>query len=222
MKNLALIIALILPFSLLAQEPPIKKNSINISTGITRGSSISKYYIKGGHHIDIALGPPTRADYPKDIAAAVNYRFGVDYQRVLGRGFSFKAGLSMASWNLTTTSYSDEKGILNNLFLEIPLAILCRLGQKKWQPYFELGLNPMFRLAYNEYSTYATFAIQTGIGLSYQLSQKISLYSQISGRFQPVESIYYVSHESSNLNDQAGRYLYPFEVGLDVGIAFAF
>jgi hypothetical protein len=221
MKYLPLIIVLILPFSLLAQEV-FKKNSINLSTGIAVGSSTSKYYVGDNHYIDLAIGAPTRGDYPKEVAAALNYRFGIDYQHTLGRGFFLKGGLRVASWNLTTTSYSNEKSILNNLFLEIPLAVQYRLGQKKWQPYFELGINPMIRVAYNNYSTSATFAIQTGFGLSYQLSQKISLYGQLSGRFQPVESINFVSHEGSFYTKPSGRYVYPFEVGLEVGIAFAF
>ena len=221
MKNVFLFLVLILPFSLVAQEP-VKKNSINFSTGIAMGSGLSKYYINDNNYIDVGLGAPTRADYPKDIAAALNYRFGVDYQRVLWRGLSFKAGLRMASWNLTTTSYSDEQGIVNNLFLEIPLAIQYRLGEKKWQPYFELGLNPMIRLAHNNYSTSATFAVHTGVGVSYQVSQRISLYAQLSGRFQPVESINFIAHETGTFPYQAGTYVYPFEVGLDLGLAFAF
>ena len=221
MKNLFLIIVLILPFSLLAQED-IKKNSINISTGIAIGSSTSKYYVGDNNYIDLAIGAPTRGDYPKEVAAALNYRFGLDYQRNLGRGFSLKGGLRIASWNLTTSSYSDEKSILNNLFVEIPLAVQYRLGQKKWQPYFELGINPMIRVAYNDYSSSATFAIQTGVGLSYQIAQKISLYGQLSGRFQPVDSINFVSHEGSFFTSPSGRYVYPFELGLELGIAFAF
>jgi hypothetical protein len=221
MKKLLLLIIIILPFSLIAQEL-IKKNSINFSTGIAIGSSTSKYYAGDNNYIDLAIGAPTKSDYPKDITPALNYRLGVDYQRVLGRGISLKAGLRIASWNLTTTSYSDKKSILNNLFLEIPLAVQYRLGQKKWQPYFELGINPMILVAYNDYSTSATFAIQTGVGLSYQVSDKISLYSQLSGRFQPVESINFVSHEGGFYSNPTGRYVYPFEIGLEIGLAFAF
>jgi hypothetical protein len=221
MKILVLFIVLILPFSLIAQEP-VKKNSINISTGIAIGSSTSKYYINDNHYIDVGLGAPTRADYPKDIAAAINYRFGVDYQRGLWRGLSLKAGLRIASWNLTITNYANEKNILNNLFVEIPLAIQYRLGQKKWQPYFELGLNPMIRVAYNDYSTSATFAIHTGVGISYQISERVSLYGQLSGRFQPVESINFRAHDSGLFAFESGIYVSPFDLGLDVGIAFAF
>lgn len=221
MKHLFLSIVLILPFSLIAQEV-IHKNSINFSTGIAFGTSSSKYYGGDNHYIDLAIGAPNRGDYPKEVSAAANYRFGVDYQRILGRGFSLKGGLRLASWNLTLTSYSDTKSISNNLFLEIPLAVQYRLGQKKWRPYFEIGINPMIRVAYNNYSTSATFAIQTGIGLSYQVSEKISLYSQLSGRFQPIESINFVSHNGGFYFGPSGRFVYPFEIGLEIGLAFAF
>lgn len=219
MKQFALVLLLLLPLFSSAQD---KQNSINFSTGIAIGASTSKYYVGDNNYIDLAIGAPTRSDYPKDISPALNYRFGFDYQRILGRSFSLKAGLRIASWNLTTTSYSDKKYIFNNLFLEIPLAVQYRFGQKKWQPYLELGINPMIRVAHNDYSTSATFAIQTGVGLSYQVSDKVSLYSQLSGRFQPIESINFVSHEGGFFTNSTGRYVYPFEIGLEIGLAFAF
>jgi len=220
MKKLFLIIALIFPFSLIAQEV-IKKNSINFSTGIAIGSSTSKYYVDDNYYIDLAAGIP-RPDYPKKITAAANYRLGIDYQRILGRNFSLKGGLRIASWNLTTTSSSGEKSIVQNFFLEMPLAVQYHLGQKKWQPYFELGINPMIRVAHNNNFTTATFAIQTGLGLSYQVSQKISLYSQLSGRFHPIESINFTLHQSGFSTHSSGSSVYPFEVGLEIGLAFAF
>lgn len=222
MKNIFLIILLIFPFSLLAQEP-IKKNSINVSTGIAIGSGISQYYIGDDRYANFTLGHPNRSDFPKYITAGLNGRFGVDYQRILGRGFSLKIGLRVASWNLTTTSYSNEVSGLNNLYLEIPLAIQYSFGQKKWRPYFELGINPMISMGYiNDYSSSGTYAIQMGIGISYQFGQKHTFYTQLSGRFQPVESIHYVSHETTSFVYQAGRYIYPYEIGLEIGLAFAF
>ena len=218
MRSLFLIIVLVLPFSLTAQTP-LKKNSINISTGIAIGSSTSNYY---GENTSINLGAATREDYPTDIAAALNYRFGIDYQRATGRGFSLKAGLRIASWNLTTTSQTNEKSILNNLFLEIPLAVQYTFGQNKWRPYIDLGLNPMFRIGHNNYSTSATIAIHTAIGISYQIAKNISLYGQLAGRFQTIGSIDYVSHDAGFYTKRTGRYLSPYEIGLEVGLAFAF
>jgi len=217
MKNLFLIIILMMHFSIIAQES-IKKNSVNLSTGIALGSSTSKFYGLESNW----RNPPSKEDYPKDIAPALNYRFGLDYQRIIGRGFSLKAGVRMTSWNLTITNYSDEMSILNSLFLEIPLAVQYRFGQKKCQPYLELGLNPMFLLVHNNYSSSASFAIHMGLGLSYQVSSLISLYGQFSGRFQPVESISYSEHEIGLYSVFTGRHVYPFEIGLEIGLAFAF
>lgn len=221
MRNLLLVLFLTIPFIILAQTS-IPKNSFNISTGIAVGSGLSKYYIGDDRYLNLTLGSPTRSDYPKDITIGLNARFGVDYQRILGYGFSLKLGLRIASWNLTTIAYSNEKSGLNNLFLEIPLAIQYTFGQKKWRPYFELGFNPMILMAHNDYSTSATYAIQTSIGISHQFSPKTTFYTQLSGRFQPVESINFVSHEATSFTYQAGRFIFPYEIGLEVGLAFAF
>lgn len=218
MKQLLLLIALILPSFLLAQQEvnTSKKNSINISSGVAFGYRLEGTDFKPLKERPFFIGLPMIDMTP---ILAINYRFGIDYQRTIIQNLSVKIGGRITNWNL---SYAPDRitNKENNFafwFIEIPLTLNYKFGHKKLQPYIELGSSPIIQLfkesGYNSSNTSISIAVHTSVGLSYQLSEAFSFFGQISGRFQT---------ESITTWGEYDQLLFPFEIGLELGAAFHF
>ncbi|BDS11212.1 hypothetical protein [Aureispira anguillae] len=220
MKKAFLIIILLIPFILSAQELK-KKNSINAVTGIAIGSGVGQYY-RGESELSMNLGPSSNSNYPKTISFAPNYRFGLDYQRALIPRLFAKAGIRFSNWNLKTINDTNESAMLETWNVEIPLAFQYHLGQKKWSPYIEGGINAIIGLAYHDNMTSLSLAAHIGLGLSYQASDRISVYGQLSSRAHFIPKMRYIEHEQTTHIAESGLMIFPYEIGMELGAAFHF
>lgn len=221
MKKKLLIFFLIIPYLISAQSQSTKKNAINVVTGIGVGSGVSEFYGQRLTNPFVNQGQFNK-EYPKTIAFAVNYRFGVDYQRFLIKRLSLKAGLRIASWNLRSTDYFGETSLLQNVYLEIPLGVQYSFNDKKIRPYIAGGLSALFNLIYNDNSHDFSWAASAGIGLSYQVFNNIRIYAELSGRAHIMPSVRYVAHDQSLYAFETGRAVFPYEIGLEIGGTYSF
>lgn len=214
MKQVFVAILLLCSSNLLAQESNHGKNAIEISGGAAIG-----YRIEGKtdySNVDVG-GAPT-----------FNYRFGLDYKRHIIAGLYAKIGLRYANWGLEN-NITTENGLpillLEQSFesrqtmLEIPIALQYQFGQKKLKPYVELGGNFMTLISDEFYidnnphypnipsTNRYGLAIQTAVGLNYQLSPLVSLFGQLSSRIQVIDM-------------ETG--FFPYEIGAEIGVGFNF
>lgn len=222
-----LFIALLLPSFLWAQEDIKKKNSIQIIKGIGIGHQI----------LDNSswMTSETCLDWVESSQAGLNYRFGIDYQRQIVGGLSVKVGGRFSMWSLSDVSTVTNCYIccigdcgfglvgkkLRQYYVEIPLALQYKFGKEKLQFYVEIGANPMLDITNKDYSINKEpfyVAIQVGTGLSYQLTNKCSLFGQLSGRIQTKE----LQTVNSNYGYWNTSYGYLYEIGLELGVGYSF
>lgn len=201
-----LFIALFLPSFLWAQEKDQKKNSIQIIKGIGIG-----------YHFCVNL--PECAYSIESSKPGMNYRFGIDYQRQIIGGLSMKLGSRLSMWSINNVSMTPGCWVgwnypivdeLRHFYVEIPFALQYKFGKGKLQFYVEAGSNPMFRILESDYQGdlfQFSVAVQVGAGLSYQLSDNCSIFGQLSSRVQ---------------TNELDSYGHLYEVGLELGVGFAF
>jgi len=217
MKNLLLLLIVIMPCYLTAQLSTSKKNGVHIIGGMSVGGGINSH--QGFDETQMSF-PDHIDQYLKSQGPALNYRFGIGYQRMVLPNLSLKTGVLFSSWNLRFQDLDKQELLLQNWYVEIPLLAQYSLGQNKFRPYVEGGVNLMMRVVYSDYSTPMSIAAQLGIGVSHELSETISLYAQLSGRAHVIESINY---HRENINGLwTAVYTYPYEVGLDIGASYSF
>lgn len=206
-----LFVALLLPSYLWAQEKSQKKNSIQIIKGIGIGYHFSETPIEpdlGSCLNKIESSKP-----------GVNYRFGIDYQRQIIGGLSVKLGSRFSMWSVNDVSMTTSCWIgwghpeieqLRHYYIEVPFALQYKFGKGRLQFYVEAGSNPMFRVLKRYHQTDVfkfSVAVQVGAGLSYQLSNNCSIFGQLSSRVQ---------------TNKEATYGHLYEVGLELGVGFAF
>ena len=208
-----ILVILLFPVTFFAQDNLERKNSLNVVAGAPFGYRTTEIlYNQTDDILYVVLHEPK---------VTVNYCFGIDYQRKIIKGLSCKVGARLAGWRISNgNTYHTES---TYLFFEIPLAFQYKWSKKKIQPYVELGANPMVYLHHigehfigKRFSKLAdapifSLAIHAGIGFSYQISQKVSFFSQISSRFQ-----------TEKLTAYGIANLFLYEVGLELGVSFHF
>ena len=208
MKQFAFVLFLLLPLLSWAQD---KNNAINIIGGIGFSNQITgeKY-----HRLKNRLTKEFIPLIDRTLLVHINYRFGIDYQRKIIKGFHAKIGARFSTWG---ESYTHNQTLIHHedvYYIEIPLSLQYKFGNKALQPYVEIGGSPMFYLHRNApASSYPLepikihLALHSNVGLSYQISDHFSIFGQISGRVRVTSNEYDIT---------------PFEIGLELGLAFAF
>lgn len=222
-----LFIALLLPSFLWAQENNKKKNSIQIIKGIGIGHQVLDNSYK--------IASETCTDWTKSSKAGLNYRFGIDYQRQIIGGLSVKIGGRFSMWSLNDVTTVTNCYIccigdcgfglfeedLRQYYVEMPFALQYKFGKKKLQFYVEIGVNPMLDISNTDYSMNKEpfyVALQVGTGLSYQLSNRCSLFGQVSSRVQ-TKKLEVMGSYSGYWNTSYG---YLYEIGLELGVGYSF
>jgi len=208
MKQLIFVLFLLLPLFSVGQD---KKNAINILSGIGFSHQIT------GEEYHRLKNRNTQEFIPKvdrTLLLSINYRFGINYQRKIIKGFHAKIGIILANWSEKHTHNHTLIHQKNFYYIETPLSLQYKLGNKALQPYIEIGASPMFDLQNNPplYQTSLPpfaihFALHSSVGLSYQISTRFSFFTQISGRFKITPTEYDIT---------------PYQVGLELGGSFCF
>lgn len=221
-----LVIVLLLPSFLWAQENVRKKNSIQI----IKGTGVGHHILETSQQVD----PTVSMNWIESSKPGLNYRFGLDYQRQIIGGLSMKIGSRFSMWSINDISintncyfnccwwgcnYYMEAQKLEQYYIEMPIALQYKFGKNKLQFYIEVGANPMFNIMRDDSETDQdrfSVAVHVGAGLSYQFSNNWSLFGQLSSRIQTKELfIQNIRHGSLN-------YGYLYEVGLELGVECAF
>ena len=208
MKQFILILSLLFPLLSWAQD---KDNALSIITGISIANQLT------GEEYHRLKNRNTQDFIPKvdrTLLISANYRFGIDYQRRIIKGFHAKIGARFANWS---EKYTHNQTLIHQIdvhYLETPISLQYKFSNKTVQPYLEVGGSPMFYLQSNEpvysYSPEPIkihLALHAGAGLSYQISDHFSIFGQISSRFRVTSNEYDIT---------------PFEIGLELGGAFYF
>lgn len=209
-----LVVALLLPSFLWAQEKVKNKNSIQIIKGMGMG-----------HHF---FGESPEVDqtfyYLGNLESSkpgLNYRFGIDYQRQIIGGLSVKVGNRFSMWSINDIVIEpigcwvgylpQEPKKLRNFYIEMPFALQYKFGKDKLQFYVEVGANPMFRILNDDNNVEPfSLAMQVGTGLSYQISSNCSIFGQLSSRVQTNETFLDVN------------YGHLYDIGIELGVGFDF
>lgn len=167
-----------------AQSETNRQNSINIISGISFVSRIEGSDYKRFKERLTQEGRTPVLDY--DLLLRPSYRGGLDYQRQLFKGLSVKVGVRFAAWNFSYYScisclHKREK-TTTYLYAETPITVQYKWGKKKLQPYVEFGASALFFLHNESVFFRATapdvsFALQGGLGLSYQFSEGIAFWA---------------------------------------------
>jgi hypothetical protein len=208
MKQLAFALLFLLPLLSWAQD---KKNSINILGGISIANQIT------GEEYHRLKNRTTQEFIPKvdrTLLLSANYRFGIDYQRKIIKGFHAKIGARFANWS---EKYTHNHTLIHQIdvhYIETPISLHYKFGNKALQPYLEVGGSPMFYLqsnapvySYSPEPIKIHLALHSSVGLSYQISDHFSIFGQISGRVRVTSNEYDIT---------------PYEVGLELGGSFHF
>lgn len=208
MKQFAIILFLLFPLLSWAQD---KKNALNIISQISFANQIT------GKEYDRLKNRNTREFIPevdRTLLINTNYRFGIDYQRQIIKGLHAKVGVRFANWGEKYTFNQTKIHQIDVFFIETPISLQYKFGNKALQPYLEVGGSPMFFIQSNE-PVYAYslepiqihLALHTSVGLSYQLCDRFSIFGQVSGRVRVTSNEYSIT---------------PYEIGLEVGGSFYF
>jgi hypothetical protein len=208
MKQFTLILFLLLPLLSGAQD---KKNAINIIGGFGFANQIT------GEEYRLLKNRNTQQFIPRvdrTLLPSANYRFGIDYQRQIIKGFHAKVGARFANWGETYTHNHIKISRIDVYYFETPISLQYKFGNKVLQPYLEIGASPMFFIrstapvyTYSLEPVKIHLALHFSVGLSYQISDRFSIFGQTYSRFRVTSNEYDIT---------------PFEIGIELGLAFAF
>lgn len=208
MKQFTFTLFLLLPILSWAQD---KKNAINLVGGVSIANQIT------GEEYHRLKNRNTQEFIPKvdrTLLLSANYRFGIDYQRKIIEGFHAKIGVRFANWS---EKYTHNHVLIHHIdvhYIETPISLQYKFGNKALQAYLEVGGSPMFFLqsnapvySYSPEPIKIHLALHTSVGLSYQICPRFSVFGQISGRARVTSNEYDIT---------------PFEVGLELGASVHF
>jgi hypothetical protein len=208
MKQFTLVLFLLLPLLSWAQD---KKNAISILGGISFSNQITG---EEYHRLKNRISQESIPIIDRTLLVNVNYHFGIDYQRRIIKGFHAKIGARFSTWSESYTYNQTLSHHIDVYYIETPISLQYKFGNKALQPYVEVGGSPMFYLQsnapvypYSPEPIKVHLALYASVGLSYQISDHFSIFGQIGAR----------ARVTSNQYD-----IIPYEIGLELGGSFHF